>query len=102
MSGDVLPGSGDVLPGSHGSAPLRVALLMGGTSEERRVSLASGGEVAGALRERGHEVVVIDPASGVVPAAEESRLAAEAEIRVPPGAEELCVLRRTALGPRIV
>lgn len=38
----------------------RVAVLMGGISAEREVSLRSGRAVAGALRERGHEVVEID------------------------------------------
>ncbi len=45
---------------------MRVAVLMGGTSEERPVSLVSGAEVAAALRGRGHEVVAVDPASGVL------------------------------------
>jgi len=38
----------------------RVAVLMGGVSAEREVSLRSGRAVAGALRERGHDVVEID------------------------------------------
>ena len=45
---------------------MKVAVLMGGTSEERPVSLVSGVEVAAALRDRGHEVVAVDPASGVL------------------------------------
>ncbi len=39
---------------------MRVAVLMGGTSAEREVSLRSGKAVAGALRELGHEVVEVD------------------------------------------
>lgn len=42
--------------------PLRVAVLAGGDSAERSISLKSGAAVATALTERGHEVVVIDPA----------------------------------------
>ena len=42
--------------------PLRVAVLAGGDSAERLVSLESGAAVAEALRSRGHRVVVIDPA----------------------------------------
>ena len=38
----------------------RVALLVGGRSEEREVSLNSGAQVAEALREGGFEVLVID------------------------------------------
>ncbi len=80
---------------------LRVAVLMGGTSEERRVSLASGGAVCEALREKRHDVVVIDPATGVVPADAEAELAAEARRPGPPSAHELEDLASTALGPRI-
>lgn len=43
-------------------APLRVALLAGGTSAERAVSLESGLAVADALRQRNHKVTLIDPA----------------------------------------
>ncbi len=39
----------------------RVALLVGGLSSEREVSLSTGAALHGALRERGYEVVVIDP-----------------------------------------
>jgi len=39
---------------------MRIAVLMGGVSSEREVSLASGREVARALREVGHQVTEID------------------------------------------
>ena len=41
--------------------PLRIALLLGGPSAEREVSLKTGAAVARALRELGHEVIEIDP-----------------------------------------
>jgi D-alanine-D-alanine ligase len=41
--------------------PRRIALLAGGTSGEREVSLRSGKNVAHALREAGHDVVELDP-----------------------------------------
>lgn len=41
-------------------ATARVAVLMGGMSSERKISLKTGKAVAGALRERGWEVVEID------------------------------------------
>ncbi|NNM33960.1 MAG: D-alanine--D-alanine ligase [Gemmatimonadetes bacterium] len=47
---------------------------MGGSSEERSVSLASGCQVSVALREAGHEVVSIDSAVGVLPRDVEERL----------------------------
>lgn len=46
------------------STHLRVAVLLGGSSEEREVSLASGCEVAAALRSAGHQVTSIDSAAG--------------------------------------
>lgn len=55
-------------------APLRVAVLLGGSSEERTVSLASGAQVAAALRHAGHRVVSIDSAAGILPAELEDRL----------------------------
>jgi D-alanine-D-alanine ligase len=41
---------------------LRVAVLMGGDSSEREISLRSGAAVAAALRALGHRVSLIDPA----------------------------------------
>jgi D-alanine-D-alanine ligase len=43
------------------SQTLRIAVLCGGDSDERAISLQSGRCVAEALRERGHEVTVVDP-----------------------------------------
>ncbi|HEX6629465.1 MAG TPA: D-alanine--D-alanine ligase [Gemmatimonadaceae bacterium] len=45
---------------------MKLTVLLGGTSAERDVSLASGLRMATALRERGHQVTAVDPASGVV------------------------------------
>jgi hypothetical protein len=39
---------------------LKIAVLFGGTSEERDVSIASGSQVVKALRGVGHEVVAVD------------------------------------------
>ena len=39
---------------------MRIAVLQGGRSAEREVSLRSGAQVAGALRERGHDVAQVD------------------------------------------
>jgi D-alanine-D-alanine ligase len=43
------------------STPKRVAVLLGGWSAEREVSLSSGKGCAEALREKGYDVVEIDP-----------------------------------------
>ena len=43
---------------------LKVAVLLGGTSAERDVSLITGQEVAKAIRENGHQVMAVDCAFG--------------------------------------
>ncbi len=50
---------------------MRIAVLMGGDSGEREVSLASGAQVARALREAGHDVVAVDTTHGVLSLSEE-------------------------------
>jgi D-alanine-D-alanine ligase len=44
---------------------MRITVLMGGANSERDVSLASGTEVANALRRAGHEVATADTAASV-------------------------------------
>ena len=44
------------------NSPFQIALLAGGTSRERNISLESGAAVAKSLAERGHSVSPIDPA----------------------------------------
>ena len=70
---------------------MRVAVLMGGSSEERGVSFASGCQVSMALRSLGHEVVSIDAAVGVMPRELEERVLAseigEADVPGPLGAQ---------------
>lgn len=50
---------------------MRVLVLAGGESNEREVSLNSGGAVCAALKRLGHEVTALDPATGgrLLPAA---------------------------------
>lgn len=50
----------------------RVALVMGGKSREREVSLASGSEVLSHIDRDRHEVVVYDPATDLVRLAEDA------------------------------
>lgn len=72
---------------------MRIGVLMGGTSDERDVSLASGVEVAAALREAGHEVVAIDTTRGVLSPEEEQVLRIGGVSETPPAAEQLPALR---------
>jgi len=71
---------------------VKVAVLMGGTSDEREVSLSSGAQVAHALREAGHEVVAVDTAHGILPREEERRLLTEGVRAAPPEHGELARL----------
>lgn len=63
---------------------MRIAVMMGGTSAERDVSLASGLAVVRALRERGHHVDTIDTARGFVPPDQEAALLPEGVGIAPP------------------
>ena len=59
---------------------MKVALLMGGRSAEREISLRTGRGIAQALRNLGHEVSALDAANGrLLPASEEERSALPAE-----------------------
>ncbi|HET7232847.1 MAG TPA: D-alanine--D-alanine ligase [Longimicrobium sp.] len=72
---------------------MRVAVLFGGTSAERDVSIASGGQVVKALREAGHDVIPIDTARGALSAAEEQRLLTAGVAPAPPSEDALAVMR---------
>lgn len=63
---------------------MKIAVLMGGTSAEREVSLASGTAIVRALREKGHEVDTIDTATGHVPRDQEEQLLPGGVQREPP------------------
>lgn len=66
---------------------MKIVVLMGGSSDEREVSLASGAQVANALREAGHEVSAVDPVSGLLGSDEERRLLTSGVGRAPAGDE---------------
>jgi D-alanine-D-alanine ligase len=71
---------------------VRIGVLMGGVSDEREVSLSSGVQVGRALREAGHDVVVVDTVRGVLDAgAEEALLAGGVQVD-PPTPQELRAL----------
>jgi len=63
---------------------------MGGTSAERDVSLASGVRVAEALRSRGHEVLSVDTAHGILSAPDEQALLGGKIVKtIPPDVQAL-------------
>ena len=77
---------------------MRISVLIGGTSAERDVSLASGLRVTEALRTRGHEVVAIDTARGPLTAADERALLERPVVKPePPSQEALRAMAKEAL-----
>jgi D-alanine-D-alanine ligase len=77
-------------------------MLMGGTSSERDVSLATGVRVTEALRSRGHQVTPVDPARGPIGDDEYRALVSGKVVQTaPPSQEALRRMAREAL-PRLV
>jgi D-alanine-D-alanine ligase len=72
---------------------MKIAVLFGGASAEREVSIASGAQVVQALRDAGHEVVAVDTAGGVLGKAEEKKLLTSGIANVPPDESELDIMR---------
>lgn len=75
---------------------MKIAVLFGGTSAERDVSIASGAQVIRALQHAGHEVLAVDTARGILPPAEQGRLLATGVAPMPPKETELALLRSDA------
>jgi D-alanine-D-alanine ligase len=72
---------------------MRIAVLMGGSSDEREVSLSSGAQVAAALREAGHTVVAVDTTRGVLSSGEEQQLLTSGVNALPPTRQTLDLLQ---------
>lgn len=80
---------------------MKITVLLGGVSAERDVSLSSGLRIAVGLRERGHEVLCLDPAEGVLSRETEARLLAEGVGSAPPSLDALAGLASRSLSPRL-
>jgi len=78
---------------------MKITVMMGGTSAERDVSLASGERIVKALRSRGHVVTPLDPATGVLDPAAFTALTQGAMKREPPSLEQLRCLEQRELSP---
>jgi len=63
---------------------LKIAVLFGGASAERDVSVASAAQVVAALRRMGHEVLAVETSRGVLPPGEEHALLSQDIDRAPP------------------
>jgi D-alanine-D-alanine ligase len=81
---------------------MKITVLLGGTSAERDVSLASGLRIARALRELGHDVTSLDPARGVIDESEEIALESAGVMKAaPPSLSALEHMTRTSLSPSL-
>lgn len=80
---------------------MKITVLMGGTSSERDVSIASGLRIAAALRSRGHDVTSLDTAQGVIEPAREATMLHEGVKTAPPSLEELAAMSRASLSPTL-
>jgi D-alanine-D-alanine ligase len=78
---------------------VKITVLMGGTSAERDVSIASGLRIADALRQRKHDVVTLDTARGPLTAKEEKALLAKGNpVKTsPPSQDELAKMAAETL-----
>jgi D-alanine-D-alanine ligase len=77
------------------SQKFKIAVLFGGTSEERDVSIASGAQVVQSLRDSGHTVLPIDTARGLLTAEEEARFLSSRVEELPPDSDSLALIRST-------
>lgn len=75
---------------------MKIAVVFGGQSAERDVSIASGAQVFKALREAGHEVLAVDTARGVLGPEEEDYLLSARVAAVPPDNDELSLIQANA------
>ena len=80
---------------------MNITVLLGGVSAERDVSLSSGLRVAVALRERGHRVICLDPAEGVLSREAEAALLAAGVGSSPPSLDTLAGLAVRSLSPSL-
>lgn len=72
---------------------MRIAVLFGGTSEERDVSIATGAQVIHALESAGHEVLAVDTINGVLGPAARQQLFSAGVASVQPSDERLALVR---------
>ena len=73
---------------------MRIAVIFGGMSSERDVSIASGAQIFKALKSKGHEVIAVDTASGIL-SPEEEKMFLEATVKeTPPSSDNMSFLRK--------
>jgi D-alanine-D-alanine ligase len=80
---------------------MKITVLLGGSSEERDVSLSSGSAVARALREAGHEVVSWDTLRGPLSPDAEAEILDRGIGQAPPGHQEADIVEQGDLSPML-
>ncbi len=80
---------------------MKITVLLGGTSSERNVSLASGIRIVQALRSKGHDVIALDPAKGVMSAEAERTLSQSKVGTEPPSLDALSKVSEGAFLPTL-
>jgi D-alanine-D-alanine ligase len=76
---------------------MKIAVLFGGTSEERDVSIASAAQIIPALRSLGHQVFAVDTATGRLGFEQEKRVLSASVAAAPPSDTEIARLRGGAV-----
>jgi D-alanine-D-alanine ligase len=76
---------------------MKIAVLFGGTSEERDVSVASAAQIIPELRRLGHEVVAVDTDRGKLAADEERRVLTVGVTPAPPPTAAMSEMRTRAV-----
>src|SRR5208282_732174 len=76
---------------------MKIAVLFGGTSEERDVSIASAAQIIPALRALGHDVFAVDTTTGRLPPADERQLLASGVAPEPPSTTAMEQVRGRAI-----
>jgi D-alanine-D-alanine ligase len=76
---------------------MKIAVLFGGTSEERDVSIASAAQIIPALRGMGHEVFAVDTANGRLPPSDERQLLTSGVAPEPPSSAAIEKVRGRAI-----
>ena len=76
---------------------MRIAVLFGGTSEERDVSIASAAQIIPALRNLGHQVFAVDTATGRLSFSEEHQLLSAPVAAAPPSQTEIARVRKGSM-----
>ena len=76
---------------------MKITVLTGGSSEERDVAFASAVQIVAGLRDRGHQVAVVDTVTGVLSPQEEQAVLKGSVGVTPPSTRELVSRERAFL-----